>query len=51
MSYRIQYQPDDCFYEVISPLGVVVTRTVTREQAIEFLDFQGVENDGEETPL
>ena len=60
MICRIEYKPDDCFYEVISPLGVVVTRTVTKRQAMAFAahsfkkqikKHQGEEDGEEETSL
>jgi hypothetical protein len=56
MSYfQIHYSHDDCFYEVVSPIGVVVTRCVSKEQAQEFIEqtLRGVieEDEPEEDTL
>ena len=32
------YSPEDCLWLVISPLGVIVTRTFNKEQAIELVN-------------
>ncbi len=48
MSYfQIHYSHDDCFYEVVSPVGVVVTRFSTKDQAKEFIEqtLRGVVKD------
>ena len=56
MSYfQIHYSHEDCFYEVVSPIGVVVTRCVSKEQAQEFIEqtLRGVieEDEPEEDTL
>ena len=55
MSYfQIHYSPKDYFYEVVSPIGVVVTRCVSKKQAQEFIEqtLRGiVEDEPEEDTL
>lgn len=51
MSYfQIHYSPKDYFYEVVSPIGVVVTRCVSKKQAQEFIEqtLRGIVEDDQE---
>jgi hypothetical protein len=48
--FEIHYSHDDCFYEVVSPLGVVVTRFISKDQAKQFIEqtLRGVVEDASE---
>lgn len=48
--FEINYSHDDRFYEVVSPLGVVVTRFVDKDQAKQFIEqtLRGVVEDASE---
>jgi hypothetical protein len=50
--FQIRYNSEDCFYEVVSPLELIVARFVKLKQAIEFVEqvLKGVvEDEPEET--
>ena len=48
--FEINYSHDDRFYEVVSPLGVVVTRFIDKDQAKQFIEqtLRGVVEDASE---
>lgn len=48
--FQVLYKKDDCFYEVVSPLGVTVARFVNKKQAVKFVEhiLKGVVEDGPE---